>query len=688
MVEHPPQPAGRGALGVGDGVDAAGKADLVHRDRLSAVDKGSNQPNVFVDPKSSESFYPYFSTKTRDDFIQRRYLRAWVEALQPSAGKNPASTVYTGRMVDLSNVHVWAWDARPFPAFPVADSTFTDGPNYQTGHWISGRYGGAPADGVAAAIMARAGFSAFDASGAHGAADGFVVSGAGSPRSALEALGLAFFFDPAETGTQVVFRSKRDLTPALTRDVTALAERGEGAERISIRRTQETEVPTAVRVTSIDGDRDYQSATAEARTANLSSARVSDATVPVVSNLARMRPIAEAMLRSAIAGRNLVSASLMPTDLAVEPGDVIAITVGGRRHVVRLTAVTDGDARRVEGISYDRGALVPSPSPRRPGRLAPAARTSDPIPFLIDAPLLRDADDPGAGYVAAHALPWGSGVSFWRSPGATGYVEDVALDVPGTVGETVTVLGAGVTDRWDRLNTVRVRLFAGSLASVTDDDVLSGKNPLLVEGLSGEWELLHQFRDAILVAAGTYELSWLLRAQRGSVMAASVPIGARVVSLASGVVQTKMPATLVGQPLNWQVGPVGSTFGGDGWSVTGFTFEARARRPLPPARLTARRAYPANDVALSWIRQTRVDGYRWEQTEVPLAEESEAYDLVIRNGSTIVRTVTVTGAAAWTYAAAAQTADFGSPPASLDVEVFQLSASFGRGLPLRQTITL
>ena len=41
-----------------------------------AVDRGTNQPNLFIDPKSSESFLPYFSRGFRDDFIQRRYVEA------------------------------------------------------------------------------------------------------------------------------------------------------------------------------------------------------------------------------------------------------------------------------------------------------------------------------------------------------------------------------------------------------------------------------------------------------------------------------------------------------------------------------------------------------------------------------------------------------------------------------------
>ena len=41
-----------------------------------AIDRGTNQPNVFFDPKSSESFTPHFSRGWRDDAIQRAYLEA------------------------------------------------------------------------------------------------------------------------------------------------------------------------------------------------------------------------------------------------------------------------------------------------------------------------------------------------------------------------------------------------------------------------------------------------------------------------------------------------------------------------------------------------------------------------------------------------------------------------------------
>jgi hypothetical protein len=35
-----------------------------------AIDRGTNQPNVFFDPKSSKSFTPHFSRGWRDEIIR------------------------------------------------------------------------------------------------------------------------------------------------------------------------------------------------------------------------------------------------------------------------------------------------------------------------------------------------------------------------------------------------------------------------------------------------------------------------------------------------------------------------------------------------------------------------------------------------------------------------------------------
>ncbi len=105
-----------------------------------AIDRGTNQPNVFFDPKSSESFVTYFSRSWRDDAIQRADLEAtylwWGEA-----ANNPLSSVYGGRMVHVPECAAWTWDARPYPFFPALTDVWTDGAHWRLGHWLTCRLG-------------------------------------------------------------------------------------------------------------------------------------------------------------------------------------------------------------------------------------------------------------------------------------------------------------------------------------------------------------------------------------------------------------------------------------------------------------------------------------------------------------------------------------------------------------------
>jgi hypothetical protein len=55
--------------------------------------------------------------------------RFWTDAAQ-----NPQAFLYNGPMLDFAQSLAWAWDARPFPAFPAASSVWSDGGNYDKGH--------------------------------------------------------------------------------------------------------------------------------------------------------------------------------------------------------------------------------------------------------------------------------------------------------------------------------------------------------------------------------------------------------------------------------------------------------------------------------------------------------------------------------------------------------------------------
>ena len=100
-----------------------------------AVDRGPNQPNVFYDPKSAESFLPYFSRGWRDDAIQRRFLEA-VLGLLGRAGQQPD----VGRLLGADDHH--RRDRAPGPGTrgPIRPSRrgATSGPTPTTGGSATG----------------------------------------------------------------------------------------------------------------------------------------------------------------------------------------------------------------------------------------------------------------------------------------------------------------------------------------------------------------------------------------------------------------------------------------------------------------------------------------------------------------------------------------------------------------------
>jgi hypothetical protein len=138
-----------------------------------------------------------------------------------------------------------------------------------------------------------------------------------------------------------------------------------------------------------------------------------------------------------------------------------------------------------------------------------------------------------------------------------------------------------------------------------------------------------------------------------------------------------MTAADIGLPFNWKYGPAPYDIGNPAFSQKlAFAFRGIGLKPLSPVHV--RGEFSSGDLIIGWTRRTRIGGDGWERTEVPLGEDSEAYEVDIMNGADVVRTLS-TGAPAGTYTASAQLADFGVAQASYSIRVFQVSPVFGRG---------
>lgn len=649
----------------------------------AAIDKGTNQPNKFLDPKSSESALPRYSNGTRDDLIQAQYYRAmlsyWAEP-----ERNPESNVYNGPMLDMSRAHAWAWDARPFPQFPGLSALWSDSENYTRGHWLNGRVSNQALASVVSEVCARSGVTAVDVEGLYGLVRGYSVSNVDPARSVLQPLMLAYGFEAIEREGKLIFRNRggqedRVLTPD---DLALTSEQESSIETV---RAPTAEVAGRVRLTHVEADGDYEARASEAVFPDERTYSVSQSELPLVLTSVEGRTIVERWLIESRIARDMVRFSLPPSALATGAGDVVRLETGDVSALYRIDRAEQAGASLIEAVRVEPQVQIPSDAVEEAAGLRPFSPPLPVYPVLLDLPLLTGEEVPHAPYVAASADPWPGSVAVYTSAtGDEGYALNQLLQRSTLIGVTQSELSRAESGYYDRGEPLRVKVGSGELASATEAALFAGANLAAIRHGSGDdWELF-QFRDAELISPGIYELSTRLRGQLGTdgIMPDFWPLGSTVVMITPALRQIDLPLSARGLAQNYRIGPAQRTYDDPSYIHIVEAFNGVGLRPYAPAHLRVDRN-EAGDLQLSWIRRTRINGDSWLSEEVPLGEGAEQYRIRIEQGPTLVREV-ITISPSWTYSAAQASSDGVVPGYS--VGVAQVSDIFGPGPFTRITI--
>ncbi|MFT4149974.1 MAG: glycoside hydrolase TIM-barrel-like domain-containing protein [Paracoccaceae bacterium] len=632
----------------------------------AAIDKGTNQPNRFLDPKSSESALPRGSGGRRDDLIQMQYLRA-MSGFWRGEANNPVSAIYGEPMVDFGRSHAWAWDARPFPAFPGRDDIWGDTGNYAKGHWLNGRASNQLLSAVVGELAADV--PDVDAAGLYALVRGYVVSETATGRAALQPLMQAYSADVVEREGVLKFRLRDGRTDAVI-EAGRLAVSDDVSGQVEITRAAEGETPSRLRIGYVEAEGDFEARVAEAAFPGEAAATSSQSDLAVAMTSGEARGVAEGWLAQARIGRDSARFALPPSAGAIGAGDVVELE-GARWRIDRLERT---DMQLAEAVRVEAGAYRPVAEEAQRTLRQPVIAPVPVAPIYLDLPLLKGDETPHAPHVAVAASPWPGTVAIWHSDQDEGYALNRLVDAGATVGVTENPLVATRTGRWDHGAALRVRVSGGGLSSSSVASVLNGANAAAI-GDGANWEVF-QFSEAELVAANTYELRRRLRGQAGTdgIMPAVWPVGSTVVFLSDAVPQLDMSSSNRGLARYYRAG-VATRGYDDAQVVTSVqAFEGVGLRPYRVAHLRARGQ--GADLAFFWVRRTRIDGDSWLSAEVPLGEEREAYSVRVRRAGSVVRSVECS-APQWTYTAAMQAAD--GAAGTITVEVAQLSDRFGAG---------
>ena len=663
---------------------------------IPAVDRGTNGPNVFPDPKSSENARPPFSRGTRDDLIQARGLDAILSRFDVSSNDfepahNPVSPLYGGRMIPAEHIYVWAWDTRPFPAFPDFTTVWSDAPNWAIGHWITGRIEGLELDRLIAAILTDLGIEAPAEIEAAGFLDGAVLDRPLSAREALEPLVRLFGLDVSVSAGTLRVRDGRMRASARLDPGDLVPGRDEAAPLRRVR-AQESELPRSLAIGFSDGESpDYRRATVAA--ARPAGARRQEVRVEaaVVTRREAAQVLAEAVLDAALAARDTAAFGVSPRRIDLEPGDLVALpgeTRGTLHRIVRID--DDPSGRRVEAraVPLSRPDPAPGASVPRAGRTPPSL--PGPV-FAVPLVLPVERGEPVTlSYLAVSADPWPGAVAIWRSAGeGAPFGLHRILDHPACLGRTLNLLPPGPLWRFDRSTRLDVALrHADGLSAIGEAAALAGGNLFAVIGEDGTVEILSAAR-AELIGTGTWRLSALLRGLAGSEAAADRAAGAGslIVRLDDGAVRPLIDQLdEAGRRFLYRVGPAERDPADPAFVGFAAAADLTAFRPMSPVHLRGRRE--ADGIRFSWTRRARREADAWEPADLPLDADSRGYrlDILAEDGRTLRSLSTETTSAL--YAGADEIADFGAARTEIDVAVAQVGRLAGPGPARRARVSL
>lgn len=643
-----------------------------------SVDGCSNQPNVFYDPGSVESFFPRKSHGQVDFYAQRQAIEATLDFLEEQQQKDGNAELIPRRFL-------WCWDARPFSFWPDLEGVWHDSNLWRTGHWVQGKLGNSTLALVVASLLEKAGLRPgdYDVSALTGIVDGYIVQEQTTIRHTLEQLTAIFLFDIVESDgiLKCVPRQQKSaldipyqhLVPTQNKDIQDLVE---------ITYAHELALPQKITVNYLDRPFNYNPVNQSAARSTVNTINHITLQLAMVLSASQARRIADIMLYNAWQERIQFSCILPPQYAYIEPGDVITLSMHDTQHTIRVTK-TDNERNgllRIYGVASDISIYSQynhiEDTPYTQKTPTPIADT---YLLCIDAPPLPAPYNNSQKLLMATApnsSEW-SGAVIYSAQNNDQYALLESTKHKATFGAAITTLNTGKFVSWDSVNTVDIILTSGILDSKDKLSVLNGSNAAILGN-----ELI-QFRHAKLVSEHTYRLSMLLRGRQGTEWA--IPLhqeGENFVLLSPSLLSITMANHMIGKDRLYKAVSIGKSLATT--QEQSFQYKACNLKPLSPVHLKSRRDDNGN-IHITWVRRARTDNDWRDHVDVPLDEQIEAYEIDIIKNKRTIRTI-ITNVPFTTYTHTQQHSDFGSRADHVDICVYQISQYVGRGYGVKARI--
>jgi len=507
--------------------------------------------------------------------------------------------------------------------------------------------------------------------------DGFIRNGSKTFREQMEELRIVHVFEGAERFGRIVF-APRDFSTvvAVSKGEIGAFENKNSGEPIETSTQYDLELPKRLTISYFSKDNDYQTGTQTGFRQLTGAISEKSLSTNVVMSDSAAKSVAEMRLFELWMARTTHEFKLPMKYGYILPGDVLQLTMPNDTGT-QLVVVTKANFGRpgLNVISASNVNAMTYTLVTRPVDEVPEAIVSTPsevFAFILDYPKVAIDTSSGEDYVylAVGAKNF-YGANVYRSYDAgVSYEHQLTFTGAATFGETLTALGSAYPQYWDNGHTVDVKLTAGVLESHTKAEVLNFANAAVVG------DEVIQFTTAELVSEGTYRLSGLLRGRNGTEHKMDGHrVGERFILLNStGISALPISKDDWYTDVRLRIGPRGSSVINNSYKNYVFRPQGEIYRPWSVCSLRARRT--DGNIVITWKRRTRKDGGWKDYADIPLSENTEAYEVEILNSAGTVLRMLAVSSAQFIYTPEMQQKDAGFNK----VRVYQISEVRGRGI--------
>jgi len=522
-----------------------------------------------------------------------------------------------------------------------------------------------------------------------------LISQVSTVRSVLDILMGSYFFDVCLSNANY-FRPRARASAATIpfEDLGWVEEGGSFSDRLPLELANELELPAQIFLTYSNIDADFQTDTQQSDRVFTSQINSSVIQLPLGFTASEAKKIADARLADLYVGLLTSRVRLNAKYADLESTDaIILVDEDGSRYRQRIVKKTDTDLVLIELETVGDDASVFSQLGLTVGGVPEqTVVTALPDTFLalLDAPLLRDADNQPGHYLAVKGSSdrWFSAEVYVSRDDVTYVLIESFVD-EAVFGTAYAALGDWTGfSVFDELSTVIVNVGLGQLSSSTRTDILN--SPEVNAAMIGS-ELV-QFRTATLISSGVYRLTGFLRGRKGSDWAMTGHAPSERFVLLTTIGMRFIPMDI--GDLNRDRYYKGVSGGQRLSAVTSdeFTPQGVNLIPLSPAQVRANR--DTDDTVLTLLRRSRLTTrFGGDGTQGGLVGEvglNMEIDVFSDSGfTTVVRTLILTETETIIYTLAQQTVDFpDSPPnqGELYLRAYQISSTVGRGYVRQATL--